>query len=129
MGKSLYLCHISHPANLIIIGLEKKEKQLIVDIEKGKGLQKKTSPRQRGIKRKSSVDQVLGEAGSDYSVSAGSSVFCEADQECQRGGGDYRCIPNIYECKLSYGDCEDGCECMERHKGTNMKCITTITST
>jgi len=55
--------------------------------------------------------------------------FCESDKECQRYGGDYRCMPGTYRCVLSYGDCEDACECMERHKGTKMDCITTITST
>jgi len=52
--------------------------------------------------------------------------FCESDKECQNKGGDYRCYPNKYYCVLSYGHCEDSCECEAKHKGEGMKCINTI---
>merc|ERR1719260_45688 len=50
---------------------------------------------------------------------------CESDEECKRDGGDYRCDPDSLTCILSYGWCDDGCDCQARH-GDNMKCISTI---
>jgi len=73
--------------------------------------------------------EVIDGGGVQEQHPAGEYKPCDYDHDCQKYGRDFRCIPDIYECKLSYGDCEDGCECMERHKGTNMKCITTVTNT
>merc|ERR1712055_270721 len=50
---------------------------------------------------------------------------CESDEECKRDGGDYRCDPDRLTCILSYGWCDDGCDCQAKH-GDNMKCISTI---
>jgi len=65
--------------------------------------------------------------GNDYELSGNTEVkkYCESDKECNREGGDYRCDPDSLTCILSYGWCDDGCDCQARH-GDNMKCISTI---
>ena len=40
--------------------------------------------------------------------------LCDDDKDCIKTGANYRCHPEKYECKPSYGSCVDNCGCIEK---------------
>jgi len=52
---------------------------------------------------------------------------CTSNKDCLGMGPNYRCQPNTYQCKPSYGTCDDNCDCALKYNLEKKESTCTLT--
>merc|ERR1719334_2924299 len=52
-------------------------------------------------------------------------VGCTSDADCHMAGKNFRCSPDDYQCKPSYGPCNERCDCTD-HLSEDADCVLTV---